>query len=99
MARHPHLSQNDVSSIASTTTESHFGIIEDDKKNKNYLAAMDIPLPEGTEWKDIKIFIDKFDVKHPSRSTIRILLKGKSFRTTNFHEMRLENTKEGIISD
>jgi len=91
-AHHPNLTQEEVSTLADTATDSHFDIITDEKKNKKSFSFLDTPLPENTKYSDIKMRILSYNKRVAKECNVEIYLGKEFIKRTNFHELELENT-------
>ena len=90
---HPEFSPEKVNSEAVFSTEMHFQEIKSERKNKKSFAFLDVPLPDNTQWGDIKIIFLWYN-KDFKQSKVHIYVKGVIRKKTNLHEMGLENTVE-----
>ena len=77
---------------------AHFEEVEEQRKNPNGFSFLDVPLPEWTEWKDLRIQITWNGWDKARNWTVDFYLRDKKIKLTNFHEMELEDTVRWGIS-
>jgi hypothetical protein len=95
---HPEYPPERVKTESEEIAGMHFQEVKEARRNKKSFAFLDVPLPEDTQWSNIKLIFLGYN-KDPKQSKIEIYVKGKLKKKTNLHEMCLENTVEGGVSD
>lgn len=86
------ISEEVISSLTDAAVHGHEDVIDSYSKNSQRFIYLSNPLPEWTQWEDLKILIRSYSESNPGKSRVSIFLKNKEIRNTNFREMHLEDS-------